>query len=698
MLPTTITSNGKTFTLNPRLYPDLNRSEAIFLARFAMLTKDGAKPCYHTDKEVMECFNISRPTASRLFNKLLKLGYIRVTKTSSPSGVTIRTVEVDPIKIKQTVPAMAKQAAQSAEQAETAQDLTPEHVEPMPAVSAQRPAVPSPTAPKALNPDIAAAMTCPIAGAQPLVKPEDLDKHRTKLWDLAWGSCQQGCQISLINLCNDLSKGAYSTAREQGERIDPCLFLLDKLENCRPAGRTAEQIAQSIFVYHLTIKFLQYHMQCPETEGSIRYLLQVEARDFIESIRKAAADGQKNLAALIMDGLEFPEELKTDPQMTELFDTHLVPALLRTGNNFNNEIYEFLGPICGIHFPKNRAVNAIEEPQIIEGWDDFRYPIRRMRELLSYAPAQGVDPRSLPCYQPFVNTTVFDLGPALDQTKFGRFACYDADGNLHDFKFDFTQLHELLAGLTFDDITTRDLDPSDPRYKTRYDYAPFMHKTMSDFIIFSLVTELIAPITAENVFYNMQAHQDGKLIDLFQDPWAHQSLLMFASDVLNPPEDDDDFASHPIYNYIKTHYNYGSKSKVDFAAHVVANSVVRALGDKEQSVQIIMAIFMEMRRWGRAGWLDTLRNNGYNKFSGVYPLDLRTFLNPCMDGSRFVPRLTYPFMLMRLLFGIRHINPEIRLRMGDIVVYHLDTDLVAQRDLSVLKSTYAADYPFLNKL
>ena len=150
MLPTTITSNGKVFTLNPRQYPDLNRSEAIFLARFSMLTKDGAKPCYHTDKEVMDCFNITRQTASRIFNKLLKLGYISVTKDFTASGTSVRIVEVNSVKVKQTIPAMMRQAAQSAEQAETAQDLTPEYEEPKPAVSAKRPAVPAPTALKSL--------------------------------------------------------------------------------------------------------------------------------------------------------------------------------------------------------------------------------------------------------------------------------------------------------------------------------------------------------------------------------------------------------------------------------------------------------------------------------------------------------------------------------------------------------------------
>ena len=63
-----------------------------------------------------------------------------------------------------------------------------------------------------------------------------------------------------------------------------------------------------------------------------------------------------------------------------------------------------------------------------------------------------------------------------------------------------------------------------------------------------------------------------------------------------------------------------------------------------------------------------------------------------------MPRLTYPYLLMRKLFGIRHVPIEERSRVGHDVISNLSSDPVAQRDLSLFKSTYVADYPFLAQL
>ena len=692
MLPTTITSNGKTFTLNPRLYPDLNRSEAIFLARFAMLTKDGAKPCYHTDKEVMECFNISRPTASRLFNKLLKLGYIRVTKTSSPSGVTIRTVEVDPIKIKQTVPAMAKQAAQSAEQAETAQDLTPEHVEPMPAVSAQRPAVPSPTAPKALNPDIAAAMACPIAGAQPLVKPEDWEERCAAIWALATKLCHCGNERALLNRCWDIAYKCEVPTPVSG------LVLLDLFEaKAKRLGtcsrKDSTNAALGFFTYYFTAKFLRDHQECPKEVYTLQTLLRVAVKKYLIGFNAAAKDRQENLAAKLMDDLEFPTELKNDPRMTDFLNTHLVPRL---GNIFFYSMLE--EQLSCVGFSRPRAVNAINEPLPFYRDPSYNlYNLRRKRELLTYAPAEGVDPRGLPCYQPFTNMVKFDLGHALDQTKFGRFPCYDLEGNLHDFKFDFSALAHLLSSKYQDNITTNNLKPWEFGYTTCFDSDPCVEKAISDYLVFALVTELIAPMTAENVFYNMQEHQEDNLFELFQDPKTHRSLLMFACDVIYPDPSDTDFDARPVYNYVKQNYCAGPKSKKDFAAFVVANNVVRFLGDKEQSQKIFKALRRQLVLSGRAPWVVGIRRKSPTNMMGFYSAVPRELLVPNPEMA-IVPRLTYPFMLMRKLFGFRHIPIEERARVGRATLCAAVVDPIAQRDLSVLKSTYVADYPFLAQL
>lgn len=690
MLPTTITSNGKTFTLNPRLYPDLNRSEAIFLARFAMLTKDGAKPCFHTDKEVMECFSITRQTASRLFNKLVKLGYIRVTKTSSPSGVTIRTVEVDPIKIKQTVPAMAKQAAQSAEQAETAQDLTPEHEEPMPAVSAQRPAVPSPTAPKSLNPDIAAAMARPIAGAQPLVKPEDWEERSAAVWALAHEVCRIGNERALLNRCCDLSIDGDVFAPADGLLL---IYLFDakvkKLGTC--SVKDSIGTALGLFTYFFVAKFLRDHKECPKEFDTIQNLLRAAAKEYLADFNAATESGQVDLAAKVVTDLEFPPELKIDSQVTAFLNEHLVPRL-HNDIIFNDMINEQLNAVC---FSRPRAVNAITEPTPLVRTRDGS--LRRKRELLTYAPAEGVDPRGLPCYQPFTNTVKFDLGPALDQTKFGRFTCYDLFGNLHDFKFDFSGLAHLLSHNYQDNITTNNLEPWEFGYTTCFDSAPCVAKAISDYTIFALVTELIAPLTADNVFYNIQEHQNDSLLELFQDYKTHRSLLMFACDVLYPATSDYEFDARPIFNYVRNNYCAGPKSEKDFAAFVVANNVVRALGDKEQSQKILTAIRRQLVISGRAGWVENIRSNLPTNKRCIYAVVLRELLQPS-DDMTIMPRLTYPYLLMRKLFGIRHVPIEERSRVGHDVISNLSSDPVAQRDLSLFKSTYVADYPFLAQL
>lgn len=691
MLPTTITSNGKVFTLNPRQYPDLNRSEAIFLARFSMLTKDGAKPCYHTDKEVMDCFNITRQTASRIFNKLLKLGYISVTKDFTASGTSVRIVEVNSVKVKQTIPAMMRQAAQSAKQAETAQDLTPEHEEPKPAVSAQRPAVPAPTAPKSLNPDIAAAMARPIAGDQPLVKPENWEDHRAKLWAMALGTCERGNTLALANRCY---LDIYT--RVASFKCD-AMALLNKLDTKAKGSRAydecAKNVAMGLFVYHFTTKFLRDHQQCPERDVSFKAMIQHEANEYIVSIRAAAKSGQENLAAKVMADLEFPSEIQNDPRAIELFEDRLIPGMT-CGLLFANMVNTFLGEHTS-SLDGWLSVDAITEPKPLA--HALPGNLRRKRELLTFAPAPGIDPRGLPCYQPFTNLVKFDLGPALDQTKFGRFPCYDLFGNLHDFKFDFSELAHLLSPEYEDRITTHNLEPWEFGYTTCFDSDPCVQKAISDYAIFALVTELIAPITAENVFYNMHEHQDDSLLEMFQDYKVHYSPLLFACDVLYPSDNDYSFDARPIYNYVKNNYCAGPKSEKDFAAFVVANNVVRALGDKEQAAKIIAAIVSRLRNLGRAYWVQNLRLDGPTKFREFYTSNLREMLIPNSEAV-FAPRFTYPFMLIRKLFGIRRIPHEERYICGHTLTTELSFDPVAQRDLSVLKSTYVADYPFLAQL
>ena len=195
----------------------------------------------------------------------------------------------------------------------------------------------------------------------------------------------------------------------------------------------------------------------------------------------------------------------------------------------------------------------------------------------------------------------------------------------------------------------------------------------------------------------MQEHQNDSLLELFQDYKTHRSLLMFACDVLYPATSDYEFDARPIFNYVRNNYCAGPKSEKDFAAFVVANNVVRALGDKEQSQKILTAIRRQLVISGRAGWVENIRSNLPTNKRCIYAVVLRELLQPS-DDMTIMPRLTYPYLLMRKLFGIRHVPIEERSRVGHDVISNLSSDPVAQRDLSLFKSTYVADYPFLAQL
>ena len=161
MLPTTIEIKGKPFVLHPKAYPDLNSSEAVLLSRLAVLTQNGTKSCVYTDKQAKEEFKVTHMTINRLLTKLKAQGYISISKVSDfQFGSNVRQITVDPAKLGAPEPEEAAPAAQ----------VTP------PLVPA-KPLITKPAAPKVLNPDIAAAMACPIAGDQPLVKPEDWEER-----------------------------------------------------------------------------------------------------------------------------------------------------------------------------------------------------------------------------------------------------------------------------------------------------------------------------------------------------------------------------------------------------------------------------------------------------------------------------------------------------------------------------------------
>ena len=689
MLSTTFVSCGKTFTLHPREYPDLNRSEAIFLARLAMITKGGTQPCWYTDKQVMEEFNISRPTASRIFSKLLKLGYITSSKVSNSYGRNIRQVEVNPVKLKQTVFAEVKQSVLSPCQQQN--DVSQILADTPAARVTPQPVPAKPLAPKSLNSDIAAAMARPIAGDQPLVKPENWGKLCSDLWKIAWEQCDRYNKWSLLNRCHDIA-----VRYKLGDTADG-MTLLDVIDTkakllgeCQQPDLTNAAIG--FFTYYLTAKFLRDHKDWDESyEGSFQVMLKTAAIAYINSYRLGEQPPQETLAAKLMDDLEFPAELKNDPRMTDFLNTHLIPRLQKD-ILLGTIMEQQLGRLDNYN---NRAVNALNEPVPLARV--FNGKLRRKRELLTYAPAEGVDPRGLPCYQPFTNMVKFDLGPALDQTKFGRFPCYDLEGNLHDFKFDFSALAHLLSPTYHDKVTTFGLKPWEFGYTTCFDSDPCLPKAISDYLVFALVTELIAPMTAENVFYSMQDHQEDSLLELFQDPNTHCSLLMFACDVLYPATSDNEFDARPIFNYIRNNYCAGPKSEKDFAAFVVANNVVRALGDKEQSAKIFKALKRQLVLSSRAAWVDRLRVDSWTSFCGVYDVNLHEVFVPNGDVA-IVPRLTYPFMLIRKLFGIRGLPIEDRAQRGTVLRFTTEFDAVAQRDLSVLKSTYVADYPFLAQL
>ena len=678
MLPTTIETNGKTIVLHPKAYPDLNPSEAVLLARLTVLTQNGAKSCVYTTKAAMEEFGISEKTARRLLKSLQDHGYITAAKVSSLTfGPNVRQITLDPAKLGAPEPEI--------------KPILP--VASQPASIPAKPLISKPVVPKLLNPDIAAAMACPIAGDQPLVKPEDWEKRCAAIWALVIEICRRGNERALLNRCCDIAYKCDVSAPASG------LVLLDlfdakakRLGSCSREDST--NTAVGFFTYYFTAKFLRDHQECPKEVYTLQAWLRAFAKAYLSEFNTAAKAGQENLAAKVMTDLEFPAELKSDPRMTDFLNAHLVPRM--QGDIMFNMIVE--EQLCRVGCSHPRAVNALNEPlPLYRDLSYNLYNLRRKRELLTYAPAEGVDPRGLPCYQPFINMVKFDLGPALDQTKFGRFPCYDLEGNLHDFKFDFSALAHLLSSKYQDNITTNNLKPWEFGYTTCFDSDPCLPKAISDYLIFALVTELIAPLTAENVFYNMQEHQEDNLLELFQDPKTHRSLLLFACDVIYPDPSGTDFDARPIYNYVKQNYCAGPKSDKDFAAFVIANNVVRILGDKEQAQKVLKAIKRQLVISGRAPWVVNIRRDTPTSMNGVYTSVLRDLLIPNSEMD-IVPRLTYPFMLMRKLFGFRHIPTEDRARVGLTTLRTVVTDPVAQRDLSVLKSTYVADYPFLAQL
>ena len=671
MLPTTIQIKGKSFTLHPKVYPGLNYSDATVLARLILLTQNGTQPCVYTTTTAAAEFRVNEKTIRRILNKLQDLGFISTALVNdTPFGSNVRQITLDPAKLDAPEPEEAAPAAQ----------VTP------PLVPA-KPLITKPAAPKVL--------ACPIAGDQPLVKPEDWEERCAAIWALATKLCHCGNERALLNRCWDIAYKCEVPTPVSG------LVLLDLFEaKAKRLGtcsrKDSTNAALGFFTYYFTAKFLRDHQECPKEvyTYTLQALLRAFAKAYLSEFNAAAKAGQENLAAKVMTDLEFPAELKSDPRMTDFLNAHLVPRM--QGDIMFNMIVE--EQLCRVGCSHPRAVNALNEPlPLYRDLSYNLYNLRRKRELLTYAPAEGVDPRGLPCYQPFINMVKFDLGPALDQTKFGRFLCYDLEGNLHDFKFDFSALAHLLSSKYQDNITTKNLKPWEFGYTTCFDSDPCVQKAINDYLIFALVTELIAPLTAENVFYNMQEHQEDNLLELFQDPKTHRSLLLFACDVIYPDPSGTDFDARPIYNYVKQNYCAGPKSDKDFAAFVIANNVVRILGDKEQAQKVLKAIKRQLVISGRAPWVVNIRRDTPTSMNGVYTSVLRDLLIPNSEMD-IVPRLTYPFMLMRKLFGFRHIPTEDRARVGLATLRTAVTDPVAQRDLSVLKSTYVADYPFLAQL
>lgn len=694
MLPTTIVSKGKTIILHPKAYPDLNWAESTMLARLAVLTSNGTKPCVYTTKNAIEEFGVSDKTARRIFKSLQDRAYITTAKVNDLHfGSNVRQITVDPAKLNQGADsAPGEQAAPKPEAKPTA---APTPVKPRPAPV---------LTPAVINPDIAAAMASPMAGSQPLVMPANWQKFRVKLWDIVWEDCMVGNYTALVNYCNDFSNAAFLAMREDAPHLRAsCGFILDHMGGKRLQGRTDAQAAIAFFVYHLTTKFLQEHMQCPEGDVSLQTLLRQEAAEYVNGFCAAAKDKEQSpaeLATKVMTDLEFSPELVTDQRMIDLLAQHLIPQLLDPFFFVRDDLPQYLGR-RGMYYPSSRAVYALDEPRSVPSFDVLRQKLLRKRELVTFAPAPGVDPRGTPAYLPFTNTTVFDLGPALDQTKFGRFVCYDVDGKQHDFKFDFSGLDHLLSWDYRDHVSTPGNNYWDPHFTTCFDSDPCVAKAIHDYILFAIVTELIAPITAENVFYNMAQHQDGNLLELFQAPQAHRSLLMHVCDIAYPDEDDgmhEIMDSRPVYNYIRNNYTAGPKSKLDYAAFVVANQVVRLLGDPEESAKIFKVLKGNLHFLGRSAWMSHFQEAPYaTLFAGLYTQDLRTLVEPHIEMP-FVPRLTYPLLLMRELKAIQRVRPDRRLPVGYTFIYGLLTHPVAMRDLALLKATYAADYPFLNQM
>ena len=100
MLPTTIETNGKTIILHPKAYPDLNWSESTFLARLAVLTKNGSQPCVYTDRQAAQEFRVTEMTITRMIRKLKAQGYITTAKVSDLNfGANVRQITLDPAKL-----------------------------------------------------------------------------------------------------------------------------------------------------------------------------------------------------------------------------------------------------------------------------------------------------------------------------------------------------------------------------------------------------------------------------------------------------------------------------------------------------------------------------------------------------------------------------------------------------------------------
>ena len=554
-----------------------------------------------------------------------------------------------------------------------------------------------------------------MAGSQPTVCPSDWDEYRDRLWARSWDLCYSFNAGRFVPLCIELSRhlhfsyahhchlcitpehpeGAAHTpayrqlvadvdaATEHGDFLTVLAAKLKDYNFCKDADY--QKAAVRCFAYCFTAKFLREHYDCPpELTCTMRDLLRQEARAYTESLWALSQDGQTDMTQKLLTDFETPEQFRDDPRWPEFVTKYLVPKV--SAKYFANTLEDEL--------------QALDEPVPLSLLTAHRVPLRRKRELITYAPAEGVDPRGLPCYQPFTQKTVFDLGPALDQTKFGRFACFDVNGAQHDFKFDFTALDELLSGDYVDKVTTSDLPTYDPHYITCFKGDPCLAKAIHDYILFAIVTELIAPITPEQVFYNMQEHQDGDLLALFQDPKAHKSLLMFICDSIYPAltQDQGDYPSRPMFNAIQRTYCAGSKSMIEYAANKVAWEVVRLLGDPNTSAKVFAAVTSELKGMGRSTWLSSLKvTNSPVKMRGYYNTSLPRILVPD-DAMAFIPRLTYPYLLIRKLFGIRSLTPDVQYQIGRSLCLFLDYDSCAARDLSVVKAIYAADYPFLAQM